>query len=77
MENLNKKQFREERLETETIADILERHYNSVNVIGELTLGDIENDIEFKIKQALKEQREEIESECRSAIDATIKSLKK
>ena len=50
-------------LEKETIFDILERYYNSVNSLDELPLGDIEDDIEFKIKQALSTQRAELEKE--------------
>ncbi len=51
---------KEKELKNETIAEILERHYNSVNSLDELSLGDLENDIEYKINQALDEQRKEI-----------------
>ena len=53
-----------EKLKNETIREILERHYDSVDFKEELPLGDIENDIEYKIQQARDKQKEEIKEKA-------------
>ena len=50
------------KIEFETISEILERHYNNADVIGDLSLGDLEDDLELNKTRARQQERKNLKS---------------